>query len=123
MRGKTYWVIPEGFIPAPGPHADNPALRSHEAACVLNPNDHTAQLRVTIYFADREPAGPFHIEISPRRTLHFRFDELKDPESIPREKSYSSVIESSIPVFVQHTRLDARLGTLALLSTIALGED
>lgn len=122
MHGKTYWVIPEGFIPAAGPHADDPALRSHEAACVLNPNDEAAQLRLTIYFTDREPAGPFQIVVPPRRTLHFRFDELKDPEAIPRETNYSSVIESSTPVFVQHTRLDARLGSLALLSTIALGE-
>ena len=123
MHGKTYWVIPEGFIPAPGPHGDDPKLRSHEAACVLNPNEEPAQLSVTIYFADREPLGPFHLEVKPRRTLHFRFGELKDPAPIPHETDYSSVIEASRPVIVQHTRMDARLGGLALLSTIAYGED
>lgn len=122
MHGKTYWVIPEGFIPDPGPHSDNRKLRSHEAACVLNPNDETARLSITIYFADLEPMGPFHMQVLPRRTLHFRFDELHAPGPIPRETDYSSVIESSQPVIVQHTRLDSRLGTLALLSTVAYSE-
>ena len=76
-----------------------------------------------VYFADREPAGPYQLEVPARRTLHLRFDELDDPEPVPRETDFSTVIESSQPVVVQHTRLDARLGSLALLSTLAYGED
>lgn len=61
--------------------------------------------------------------IPARRTLHLRFDELADPERVPRETDYASVIESTQPVVIQHTRLDARTGELALLSTLAYGED
>ncbi|MCW8193857.1 sensory rhodopsin transducer [Proteobacteria bacterium 005FR1] len=123
MLGKTQWVIPEGFIPAAGPFADDRALRSHEAACILNPNRETAHIQLRIFFSDRDPAGPFQISIEPERTMHLRFDELDDPESIPRETDYASVFESDVPVIVQHTRLDARLGSLSLLSTMAYGED
>jgi hypothetical protein len=123
MIGKTRWVIPEGYIPDAGPHADNPALRSHEAACILNAGDSDAQLNLTLYFTDREPAGPYRMTILARRTLHLRFDELADPEPVPRETDYASVIESTQPVVVQHTRLDARTGELALLSTLAYGEN
>ncbi len=44
---------------------------------------------------------------------------LKDPEPIPRDTDYSSVIESDVPIVVQHTRLDTRQSAAALLSTIA----
>lgn len=122
MLGKTRWVIAEGYIPEAGPHADNPALRSHETACILNPGLEAAELHIIIYFADREPLGPFRTSVPPQRTLHLRFDELKDPQPIPRATDYASVIESTQPVVVQHTRLDARLGSLALMSTVAYGE-
>jgi hypothetical protein len=123
MLGKTHWVIPEGFIPAAGPFADDPALRSHETACILNANYQTAHIQLTIYFSDRDPIGPFQVAVEPQRTLHLRFDELEDPESIPRETDYASVFESDVPIVVQHTRLDARLGSLSLLSSIAFGSD
>jgi hypothetical protein len=35
------------------------------------------------------------------------------------ETDFSSIIESNIPIVVQHTRLDSRQSALALLSTIA----
>ena len=123
MLGKTRWMIPEGYIPDAGPHADDPALRSHEAACILNAGDEDARIRLTVYFDDREPAGPYWIDVPARRTLHLRFDELRDPQPIPRETDYASVFESTRPVVVQHTRLDARTGSLALLTTLAYGEN
>ena len=57
-----------------------------------------------------------------RRTKHLRFNELSDPEPIPTDTDYASVIESDVPIVVQHTRLDSRQEANALLSTIAYGE-
>jgi hypothetical protein len=51
--------------------------------------------------------------------MHLRFNDLKDPEPVPRDRSYASLIESSVPIIVQHTRLDSRNPNIALLSTIA----
>lgn len=123
MIGKRRWAIAEGYIPAVGPHKDTPALQSHETACILNANKDAAQVQVIIYFSDRDPAGPYQFTIEPQRTLHLRFDQLQDPEPIPRETDYASVIEANVPVVVQHTRLDARTGSTALLSTLAYSED
>lgn len=123
MLGKTSWVIPEGYLPATGPFPDNPALRSHETACLLNPNGKPAHVRIEVYFGDREPAGPYHVTVEARRTLHLRFDDLQDPEPLPRETDYASVFQSDLPVVIQHTRLDARLGSLSLMSTLAFGAD
>ena len=121
--GKTRWAIAEGYLPAVGPHSDQPSLLSHETACILNAGDRNANVTLWIFFKDRDPAGPYRLSVPARRTLHVRFGELSDPERIPRETEYSSLFESDVPVVVQHTRLDARLGAIALLSTIAYSAD
>ena len=41
----------------------------------------------------------------------------------PRDTDYASVIESGVPIVVQHTRLDSRQAENALLSTIAHASD
>lgn len=119
--GKQLWVIAEGYIPPYG-KGKEPEFTSHETACILNTADQPAHVNITIFFTDREPAGPFKVTVEPRRTLHLRFNDLKDPEQIPLGTDYASVIESDIPVVVQHTRLDSRQSENALLSTIAYAE-
>lgn len=80
------------------------------------------QLRITVFFEDREPAGPYCFTIAARRTLHLRFNDLADPEPVPRDTAYSSVFECDVPIVVQHTRLDSRRPEVSLLSTIAYAE-
>jgi hypothetical protein len=103
-------------------NADRPLL-SHEAFCVLNAGDADANVAVTIFFTDREPVGPYLMTVGARRTFHFRFNELKDPEPVPPDTDYASVIESDQPIVVQHTRLDSRAAEIALLSTMAWPAD
>jgi hypothetical protein len=40
----------------------------------------------------------------------------------PPQTSYASVIDSSVPIVVQHTRLDSRHPNIALMSTIGFHE-
>jgi hypothetical protein len=116
--GKRRWAIAEGYIPgeSTGPE---PELESHETACILNASKQAAHVRITAYFADRDPAGPYEVTVGPQRTRHVRFNDLEDPEPIPRDLDYASVIEADVPVVVQHTRLDSRQPANALLSTVA----
>lgn len=116
--GATRWVIPEGYIPESS-HGPAPEMTSHETACILNAGDRDAHVDIRVYFTDREPAGPYHVTVPAERTLHLRFNELQDPEPIPKGTDYSSVIVSDVPIVVQHTRLDTRQSDLSLLSTIA----
>ena len=92
---------------------------SHEAACLLNLTDQDAEITITIFFENRDPAGPYQVKLKARRTLHLRFNDLSDPEPIPKDTSYASLIESTVPIIVQHTRLDSRNPYIALLSTMA----
>lgn len=116
--GAKTWVIAEGYIPKES-HGPEPQMTSHETVCLLNCSDNDAHVEITIYYKDREPVGPYRLIVSARRTRHVRFNDLREPEMIPRDTDYSSVIESDVPVVAQHTRLDSRQANNALLSTVA----
>lgn len=119
--GRRRWAIAEGYIPGESSF-DDPALISHETACILNAGDEEANVALTLYFKDREPAGPYRVTVGARRTLHLRFNDLEDPEPVPRDTDYACAIESDVPIVVQHTRMDTRKAEIALLSTMAYGE-
>lgn len=120
--GRTVWAVAEGYIPSQSTGGGR-ALESHEAICLLNAGSREAHVAITLFFADREPAGPYRLAVGARRTLHLRFNDLRDPEPVPRDTDYASLIVSDEPVVVQHTRLDSRQSALALLSTVAYSQD
>ncbi len=116
--GTTRWAIPEGYIPgkSTGPE---PQMTSHETVCILNAGRSDANVTITVFFTDRDPIGPYSLRVPAQRTRHVRFNNLTDPEPIPLDTDFASIIESDVPVVVQHTRLDSRQAENALLSTIA----
>jgi hypothetical protein len=118
--GKKRWAIAEGYIPSQSVSNDR-ALLSHETACILNAGDDDAHITLTVFFTQREPVA-YRVTVPARRTLHLRFNDLKDPEPIPLDTDYSSVFESDVPIIVQHTRLDSRRAEISLLSTMAYAE-
>jgi hypothetical protein len=120
--GHKRWAIAEGYIPG-WSNGPEPQFTSHETACLLNTSDEEANVEITVYFEDREPTGPYRMTVPARRTLHVRFNELTDPEPVPTDADYASVIESDVPIVVQHTRLDSRQAENALLSTIAYASE
>jgi hypothetical protein len=120
--GRYIWAIAEGYIP-PASTGKSRELTSHETVCILNASEEDARVEITVYFADREPVGPYIFEVAARRTRHLRFNDFKDPAPIPVNTDFSSVIISTAPIVVQHTRLDSRQAELALLSTMAFAAD
>ena len=112
------WAIAEGYIPA-GSNGPEPEMLSHETVCLLNTGANDATVDLTLYFADREPVGPYTVIVPARRTQHIRFNDLTDPEPVPTATDYACVIRSDAPVVAQHTRLDSRQAENALISTIA----
>jgi hypothetical protein len=119
--GRKRWAIAEGYIPT-WSHGPEPEMLSHETVCILNGGDREANVEITVFFSDREPAGPYRITVPPRRTSHVRFNDLDDPEPVPVGKDFASVIESDVPIVVQHTRLDSRQAENALMTTMAFGD-
>ena len=120
--GRRQWAIAEGYIPGHS-HGPGSEMTSHETLCVLNTSDQEAHIEIMVFYANRDPVGPYQLTIPPRRTRHIRFNDLTDPESIPRATDFASVIESDTPIVVQHTRLDSRQAENALMTTMAFAAD
>lgn len=119
--GKKRWAIPEGYIPSQSVSQDRP-LVSHDTACILNANATDANITLTVFFVRREPVV-YKVKVPARRTLHLRFNDLRDPEPVPLDTDYASLFESDVPIVVQYTRLDSRRAEISLLSTIAYAQD
>jgi hypothetical protein len=120
--GRRRWAIAEGYIP-PSSHGPHPQMISHETLCILNAGDRDALMALTVFFADREPVGPYRVVVPARRTLHLRFNELSDPEPLPTDRDFACLVDSDVPIVVQHTRLDSRQAELALMTTMAYAAD
>jgi hypothetical protein len=116
--GHKRWAIAEGYIPATS-QGPEPEMTSHETACLLNASGQDAHVQITIYFSDRDPVGPYHVMVPANRTKHLRFNDLTNPEPVPKGTDYASVIEADVPIIVQHTRLDSRQNANALITTMA----
>ena len=110
--GHRLWAVPDGYIPG---QSNGPAeMVSHETVSVLNTGDQDAHLEITLYFGDRDPAGPYRQTVPARRTRHIRLNTLEGPGPLPPATDYSYIVESDVPVVVQHARVDSRQAENAL---------
>lgn len=116
--GRRCWAIAEGYIPS-WSNGPEPELQSHETCCILNTGPTDAEISLTLYFEDREPQGPYRFTVPSQRTCHKRFNDLEVPAKVPLGVGFSCVIESDVPVVVQHTRLDSRQAENSIMTTIA----
>jgi hypothetical protein len=61
--------------------------------------------------------------VGARRTLHLRFNDLKDPNPVPRDTDYADIrVRRSDRRAAHEARLAPRRAELALLSTMAYSE-
>jgi hypothetical protein len=116
--GARIWVVADGYLPAGGIEGER-ALEPHESYSILNAGEADAQIEIMLYFAEREPAGPYRATLAAERCLHLRTNDLDTPERVPRDTDYAAVIRADRPVVVQHTRLDSRRASFALMTTLA----
>lgn len=117
MTGKKTWVIPDGFMSdtAKGNYV------SHEAICVLNLCESDAEIKLTVFFEDKEPLCGFIAVCKSKRSNHIRLDKITNDkgEKIPKETPYSVLVESNVEIVAQHSRKDVSQAEMTLMSTIA----
>lgn len=119
--GKKVWLIPDCYLNSV---SKNPSV-SHEAICVINTSDEDAEIKLTLFFEDRPAMDGFVSLCGAKRTHHIRMDKLCDKEGrlIPRDTPYAALVESSVPIVVQYSRLDTSAAEMALMTTIAYPVD
>ncbi len=105
--GRKTWALPGSNIPL-NQNGREPEFTTRDTLWMLNTTGDDATVAITIYYADREPVGPYELELKARRVRKVRFNDLIDPEAIPLETDYGAVVESTVPIVVQQTRMDTR---------------
>ena len=115
--GRKTWAIPGGHIPLKS-NGHEPEFTSRDEAHLLNTGDSDAHLEITVYYAGRDPAGPYRICVSARRVRVVRFNDLIDPQALPLDEDFACVITSDEPVVVQFSRQDTSQAENARLSAL-----
>lgn len=105
--GKRTWAIAGSRIPLEG-SGPEPTFTSHDSLWMLNVTDEDHHLEVMIYFSDRDPLGPFPLEIKARRVREVRINDLIDPRPVPLETDYGILVEASGPIVVSFSQMDTR---------------
>lgn len=116
--GARRWAIAGGRVPLASTGRE-PDFTSHDAISILNPGDDAAEVRLTILFADGEPAGPFTLRVEGRRLRRVRVNDLINPRAVPLEADYAALVEASVPVVVQLTRQSTGGAAVAVMGTTA----
>lgn len=116
--GHKTWAIPGCCIPSEST-GEEPANTSHDEISILNTGGSVVSIKITIYYADREPAGPYRISVNAQRSRSIRFNDLIDPEAILLQKEFSALLQSDKPVVVQFNRLDTGNGGRSHSTTMA----
>ncbi len=115
--GKKVWLIPDTYLNSVSKNGNV----SHEAICVINTSDVDAEIKLTLFFEDRDTRTDFSSHCAAKRTHHIRMDKLRnaDGQPIPRDTPYAVLVESNTPIVCQYSRLDTSAAEMALMTTIA----
>ena len=105
--GQKVWAIAGSNIPM-DQTGKEPEFTSHDSLWMLNTGGDDADVEITIYYADREPVGPYPLEVGARRVRQVRFNDLIDPQAMPLKTDYGAVVVASVPIVVQFSTMDTR---------------
>ena len=119
--GKKTWLIPDTYLNSVSKNQSP----SHESVCVVNTSDVDANIKLTLFFEDREKKDGFESFCDAGKTHHIRLDKIKSKsgEQIPRDVPYAILVESNIEIVVQYTRLDTSAAEMALMTTMGYPVD
>ena len=115
--GKKNWIIPDCELPPEG----EGELKGHESVVIVNDSNKPAEIKVTLYFVDKEPHEGITWVVEPKRVRCFRMNNVEHMcgFEVPLELQYAMKLESSQKIVVQYGRLDNRQTNLAYYTTLA----
>jgi hypothetical protein len=117
QEGHKTWVIPDGWLPPAGGDGD---LINHESLMIMNTGKKKAQIKVDIYFDDRDPVRDLPLTVEAERIRAIRLDSPEELGfKLPRATQYALRIKSDVKVIVQYGRMDVRQANLAYYGTMA----
>ncbi len=114
MNGAKRWYFADGYLDI----GKGNNRTSHESLCILNANEEEANIKLQVFFSDKEPIS-FTLKVPPMRDIHVRMDLL----GLPYETPYGIKIESDITVVSQLSRMSINDEGFSLMTTTGCWEN
>ncbi len=104
--GQRVWVFPDAERP---PRGDN-LIKGHESVIILNSAERDANIRITLFFEDRDPVILPDVIVGARRVRCMRTgdDSGFGSYTVGEGVQYAITIESDVPVVAQYGRAEPR---------------
>lgn len=118
--GKKLWIIPDCELPQEG----EGVLKGHESVIIVNDNKEKANIKVTLYFSDKECYNEIEWTVDSEKVRCFRMNNLEDMcgYKVPYDTQYAMKLVSDKNIVVQYGRLDNRQTNLAYYTTMGFSQ-
>lgn len=107
--GRLTWYFPDADLPWPDRYGP---FEGHESLLVLNVSQRVADLRIDLYWTDRDPTLGICASVGAERItcLHPPYGRLEDGTGfeVPVRTQYAVRLRSSVPVICQYGRIECR---------------
>ncbi|MFC5403399.1 sensory rhodopsin transducer [Cohnella soli] len=122
-QGAKNWYIVDGYLPYKG-KVDGEPFEGHEAVMILNCQSEDAEVRMDIFYEDREPDRDIFIPVKAERVRCLRMDHPEDIGGIvlDRQLQYSLRFRSDKNVIIQYGRMDIAQPNLAYIGMMGYSE-
>ena len=117
-EGKNVWLFPDGELPEPD---KNSPYQAHEALIILNTSEKDANMKMSLYFSDKDPIENIALEVKAKRVKCIRLDKPEEigGVQIPYHIQYALRLESDVKVVVTFGRLDTSSEKMAFYVGVA----
>ena len=118
--GKKTWIIPDCELPKPG----EGVAKGHESVIIVNDSDVDAEIKVKLFFVDKDAYEDISWTVKSGRVRCFRMNNLDDMcgFEVPFETQYAMKLSSNTNIVVQYGRLDNTQSNLAFYTTLGYSE-
>ena len=120
VAGKKVWIIPDCELPPEG----EGVAKGHESVIIVNDSKKDAEIKVKIFFTDKDAYEEIKWTVKAGRVRCFRTNNIDDMcgYKVPFETQYAMKLESNCKIVVQYGRLDNTQSNLAFYTTLAYTE-
>ena len=115
-EGNKVWIFPDLEMPPAG----DSLLKGHESVIILNLNDKPVDVKISLYFEDKEPLTGINVHVEANRVRCIRTNNIADFDGvkIEQEMQYAMKLECDLPIVAQYGRLDTRQDNAAFYTVM-----
>ena len=106
MGGKKNWYVVDGYRPPVQPD-EGVRYEGHECYMILNTNESDANVRISVYFTDKDPVEDILMIVPAKRIKAFQSSDTSvfGDLMLSVNEQYSITFNSDVDIVVQYGRL------------------